>query len=409
MVVFAPYPLGETRVQREAEVLLKHGYEVDVVCLRLPGDSAFGEYKGVKIYRQKYRLPFNFTNINGLSEKFLKYFRFFFSAGIRVTQLHLQKRYTTIQVHNLPDFLVFCTLIPKLIGVPIILDLHDLMVEFYAGRFGQKTSFISHLIRWQEALACRFADHVITVSEHWRQALIRRGVPENKCSVVMNVADDQIFHSSDYKDHFVQSQQEFRLIYHGSMQQRYGLDLALQAIDGVRHEIPYVHLSLIGFGPFLPDLQTMVNHLSLQDHVSFEPLHLSEELPELIASCNLGIVPYRSDVFTDGLVPTKLMEYAAMELPAIASRTTTIQAYFSDANVEFFEPGNVKDLTRCILMLYHNPNRMAELARNSQNFNQRYNWTRISAEYVELIKRLGDRGLSPDKKMVEQNPRNLNQ
>ena len=39
MIVFAPYPLGETRVQREAEALLKHGYEVDVICVRLPGET----------------------------------------------------------------------------------------------------------------------------------------------------------------------------------------------------------------------------------------------------------------------------------------------------------------------------------------------------------------------------------
>ena len=113
--------------------------------------------------------------------------------------------------------------------------------------------------------------------------------------------------------------------------------------------------------------------------------HLAEELPDIIRSCDLGVVPYRSDVFTDGLLPTKLMEYAALGLPAVAARTTAIQAYFSDTNTEFFEPGNVDDLARCILRLYHNPDRMAELARGSQNFNQRYNWTNISAEYVAVI------------------------
>lgn len=194
MIVFATYPLGETRVQREAEALVRAGYKVDVICIRIPGDPALSEYKGVKIYRQKYRSPISLLNSGGLSEKFLKYLRFFFTAGIRVTQLYFKKKYSTIQVHNLPDFLVFCTLIPKLLGVPIILDLHDLMPEFYAGRFGHGTSFSARLIRLQEQMACRFADHVITVSEHWREALIERGVPAKKCSVVMNVADDHIFY-----------------------------------------------------------------------------------------------------------------------------------------------------------------------------------------------------------------------
>jgi glycosyltransferase involved in cell wall biosynthesis len=75
-------------------------------------------------------------------------------------------------------------------------------------------------------------------------------------------------------------------------------------------------------------------------------------------------------------------------MPAVASRTTANLAYFSDANVEFFEPGNVDDLARCIRELYHSPEHMAELARGSQNFNRRYNWSKISEEYVSLVDHL---------------------
>jgi glycosyltransferase involved in cell wall biosynthesis len=390
MVVYAPYPLGETRVQREAEALVRAGYEVDVICIRLPGDSSIDEYKGVRIYRQKFQLPFSLTKGTSLSEKFVNYLRFFFSAGIHLTQLYFKKHYSTIQVHNLPDFLVFCAIIPKLLGTPIILDLHDLMVEFYAGRFGKNTSFTTRLINWQERLACRFADHVITVSEHWRQALSDRGVPSDKCTVVMNVADDKIFFPSNGNHSQTKKHHGFRLIYHGSMQERYGLDLAVQAIARIQHEIPDVHLSLMGAGPFLPNLREMIDNLGLNEYVSIEPLHLAEDLPDIINSCDVGVVPYRSDIFTDGLLPTKLMEYAAMEVPAIAARTSTIQAYFNDANVEFFEPGNVDDLARCILLLFHHQDRLVTLAQRSRNFNQRYNWAKIGALYVALVNQLSN-------------------
>ena len=137
MVVFASYPLGETRVQREADALVKHGYKVDVICVRIPGNLAVDCHKGVTIYRENYRYLVRLIKTVGLGEKFLKYVNFFFTAAIKLTWLHFQNRYDTIQVHNLPDFLVFCAVIPKLLGTPIILDLHDLMPEFYAGRFGQ--------------------------------------------------------------------------------------------------------------------------------------------------------------------------------------------------------------------------------------------------------------------------------
>lgn len=389
MVVYAIYPLGETRVQREAEALVKNGFEVDVICFRLRGEPPVDEYKGVKIYREKDLFPISHARSNGLFRKFLEYLSFFLSAALRVTKLHFQKRYTAIQVHNLPDFLVFCTLIPKLMRVPIILDLHDLMPEFFASRTGNSKSILARLIRFQERMACKFADHVITVSEHWRKSLIQRGVPETKCSVVMNVADETIFHPLEQLRDETQNVESFRLIYHGTFVERYGLDLAIRAVDRVRLEIPGIHLTLVGWGEYLPDMINMIDQLGLKDYITIDNLHLAEELPKIIRYCDLGVVAYRNDIFTDGLLPTKLMEYAAMGIPAIAARTTSIQSYFDGSNVEFFEPGNLDDLVRCIIMLYKNPDRMIELANKSQNFNRRYNWPQISKEYVTLVNRLG--------------------
>ena len=392
MIVYARYPLGETRVQREAEALINSCYEVDVICARVAGEAAMDEYKGVRIYREEYCFPVRLAKRDGLAYQFLNYLRFFISAAARVTRLHKQRPYDTIQVHNLPDFLVFCALIPKLGGVPIILDLHDLMPEFYASRFGQDGSpLLARLIRWQERLACGFADHVITVSEHWREALIERGVPAHECSVVMNVADENIFHWSEAGRPRLLGKDEFRLIYHGTIVYRYGLDLALRAIDQVRHSIPNVHLTIVGVGDYGSTLMQMTQELGLNNHVTIDKLYLAEELPEIIRAADVGIVPYRNDIFTDGLLPTKLMEYAALGLPAIAARTTAIEAYFKDTMVEFFEPGDVDDLARCIRMLYKNPERLADLAQGSRKFHQRYNWAKIGAEYVALVERLDSR------------------
>jgi glycosyltransferase involved in cell wall biosynthesis len=381
MVVLAYYPLGETRVQREAEALVAHGYEVDVLCLRGRDESPEAVHQGVSIHR----LPLRIKK-SSLFKQFLNYLQFFILAAIAVTRLHWKHAYSSIQVHNLPDFLVFCTLLPKLNGVPVILDLHDLMPEFYVGRFGvSKGGWLSALVRWQERQACKFADHVITVSEHWRQALIQRGVPANKCSVVMNVADERIFTPGPARDR-PRMDQSFRMIYHGSVVYRYGLDLAIQAVNVVKDEIPGIHLTILGDGDAIPDLIKMTETLGLQDHVAiYDELRPAEELPEIIRAADLGVVPYRNDVFTDGLLPTKLMEYAAMGLPSIASRTTAMERYFSDTMAEFFLPGDADGLARCIRLLYTSPQRMTELKAGCAVFNERYNWKKISAEYAALV------------------------
>ena len=388
MVVFAPYPLGETRVQREAEALLRAGYQVDVICLRLRGEPAQDEYKGVSIYREAFRMPW--VKPDTLLEKFSQYLRFFFTASVRLNRLHARKHYQSIQVHNLPDFLVFCTLLPRLQGVPVLLDLHDLMPEFFAGRFGSSRSIIMRLILYQERLSCAFAQHVITVSEHWRQALIKRGVKENQSSTVMNLADERIFSPLPVEKQRRRAPGEFKMIYHGSIKERFGLDLIIKAVDLLKQDIPHIHFTLVGSGEYLSDLVQQICQTHLEDYVSVLKPVVAEELPDLIGACDVGIVPYHNDVFTDGLVPTKLMEYAALGIPAIASKTSAISYYFTDTNVELFEPGSLNDLTRVILFLYQHPERMADLTCGSQKFNQRYNWSQSSAEYVSLIDRLGN-------------------
>jgi glycosyltransferase involved in cell wall biosynthesis len=382
MVVYASYPLGETRVQREAEALVAAGFEVDVICTRNEGEPPRAEYQHVQIHR----LPVRIRKA-GLARQFVDYLRFFVLATIKLTRLHRQRRYGTIQVHNLPDFLVFCAVLPKLRGVPIVLDLHDLMPEFFRGRFGDRHRALQRLIILQERWACRFADHVITVSEHWRETLRSRGVDPDKCSVVMNLADESVFVAGPRRH---VPDRELRLLYHGTVTYRYGLDLAVRAVallrDGHGED---VHLTILGLGDQMADLAGLVSELRLEGHVELRNEILpAEDLPPIIDDADLGVVPYRNDVFTDGLVPTKLMEYAVMGLPCVAARTTVIEHYFRDSMVEFFEPGDAADLARAVHELRASPGRLERLARGSTRFTDRYNWRSAGRAYVELIRRL---------------------
>lgn len=386
MVVHAYYPLAETRVQREAEALLAHGYEVDVICLRLPTEAKEEVVQGVNVYR----LSVQRDRKRGLMGQLLEYLHFLLLAALKLVQLYKQKRYQVVQIHNLPDFLVFCALWPKLNGARVILDIHDLMPEFFAVRANRSMdSWLVRLVIWQEQLSCRFASHVITVTEAWRQVLIKRGVPSDKCSVVMNLADPQYFNGVTAND-LPQQEGPFRLIYHGSLTQRNGLDLALRALAQVHQEIPDVRLIVHGRGEFLEGIHGLVEELNLRDCVDissrFVPI---TELPKLIKSAHVGLAPYRSDVFTDGILPTKLMEYAALGVPAIAARTSGISAYFDGSMLEFFAPEDVDGLANCIRALYYDRARLSELAQNAAKFNQRYNWPNQSAEYVGLVDNLG--------------------
>ena len=305
--------------------------------------------------------------------------------------LHLRRRYGVVQTHNLPDF-VFAALGPKLLGARVILDLHDLMPEFYAARGGHSmTSLAVRLVIWQEQISCRFADHVITVTDIWRETLIARGVPTSKISVVMNVADTRIFRPSRAELPSHHRNGALRLIYHGTLTHRYGVDLILQALAHVRHEIPGLCLTLIGAGDALDDLKRLAEELGVEDQVDFRSEVYASQLPPLIAQADAGVVPNRNDLFTDTLLPTKLLEYVALDTPVIAARTRTIAAYFDDSMVRFFRPGDAADLADAILDLHTDRSHLELLARNARKFDEKHSWSQVSAQYVALVDRLNGR------------------
>ena len=316
MVVHAYYPIGESRVQREAKALVDNNCKVDVICLRQPGEPSRAVVYGVNVYR----MPVRRHKGCGVWIQLVEYLAFFCLSFWRLTTLHLQQRYSAVQLHNPPDFLVFAALAPRLMGVKVILDLHDLTPEFYASRFkSDMDAWPVRLVRWQEYLACLFANHVITVSEPWRQTLIQRGLAPDKCSVVMNVADSKLFRRDQLKQH-LPPDNYFHLFYHVTLTHRYGIDIALQAVARLQGDLPDIRLTIHG----------------------------------------RGLVPYRRDVFTDGILPTKLMEYAALGIPTVVARTPSISAYFDETMVEFFTAEDVEELAHYIRTLYYDQARLNE-------------------------------------------------
>lgn len=393
MIVHAYYPLGETRVEREAMALIDHGYEVDVVCLQDVGEPAHEVADSVHVYR----LPVARSKRRSRFLQLLEYLAFLVLAFGKVSALHWRRRYGVVQAHNLPDFLVFAALGPKLMGARVILDIHDLMPDFFAAHTQQHgAGLLLRLVTLQERLSCWFADHVITVTDTWRETLIRRGVPPEKVSVVMNVADPRIFYrrlpdSTAVNGVAGRTNGHFNLIYHGTIKYHYGIDLIIRAVHKVRSAVPGIHLTLIGPGEALPDLERLARELGVEDCVEFSsnPVHASK-LPERIAQADVGVVPNRDDAFTGSLLPTKLMEYVALGTPVIAARTPTISAYFDDSMVKFFRPGDADDLAESIIALYNNRSLLQEFVCNADRFNQTYSWASVSARYVQLIDKLNE-------------------
>lgn len=116
---------------RYVRTLAARGDTVNVIALRPAGAPWRIDEDGVTIYQIQRRS----TTERAAWVYLLKLLWFWFKSMLVISWLQLRRRYDVVHVHNVPDFLVFAAWLPKLMGAGLILDIHDMMPELYAGKF----------------------------------------------------------------------------------------------------------------------------------------------------------------------------------------------------------------------------------------------------------------------------------
>jgi glycosyltransferase involved in cell wall biosynthesis len=371
----------DPRCQREVHVLLQEGNEVDVICRRDAGRPRI-ERDGRLTVR---RLPIPLRR-GGAFTYLADYALFFLAAFVVLTALHLRRRYKLVQVHSLPDPLVFAALVPKLTGARVVLDLHECMPEFFATKFGLPLDhWAVRLIGAVEQASIRFADFTITCTEQMREAFVSRGADPNGIGVIHNTAEEDIFDPARHPPR-ARDNGRFTLICHGSVEERYGLDTAIEAIAKLADEIPELRLQIYGKGSQLAELRELAAQLDVRDRVDFNGKWVPiEELLDAIASADGGIVAMKRDAFRDLVHCNKMYDLIAMRRPVITSRTRSVEAYFSDDAFLWFTAEDSEDLARAIKKLYAEPELGDRLVEQATDEVEPYRWPRQREQYKRYV------------------------
>ncbi len=268
-VVLYSYYLTDPRPRRETEALVNAGMEADVICLKSDASMpAFETVNGVNIYR----VPLKRRRSGKLTYA-MQYGFFFLSAFWRLTWWELKGHYDLVHVHNMPDFLVFTALVPRLRGAKVVLDLHDPMPELFCGIYGpKKETFLFRLLRGLERQSIAFADKVLTPNISFRELFASRNQAAEKIEIVMNSPDPSIFRASAAGPETAarNGKRPFRMMYHGLLVERHGLDLAIDALARLQGRIPEVVLELYGEKtPYVDRILRQIDDLKLQEVVHF--------------------------------------------------------------------------------------------------------------------------------------------
>ena len=395
------YVPDDPRVRREVHALVDAGHTVDIICMRRPNESSLQVDGAVTIHR----LPMAHRR-GGIGRYLFEYIGFPLLAGLRLARLHRRRLYDLVQVNTVPDWLVFAAIVPRLRGVPVLLDLHECMPEFFASKF--RTSLSHPMVRVLSALeqgSIRFASGAITCTEQMREAFASRGAPQERLVVVMNSTEEAIFDPSVHRPR-AREHDRFSLISHGTVEERYGIDTLIRAVKRLNGSIDGLKLEVYGDGSYAEELEDLVDELELRPQVTFHGFAPIDDLLAGIANADAGVVAMKRDAFRDLTHCNKMFDLITMRRPVICSRTKSVMACFPDESLKYFDADDDADLARAIRELYEDPGQSRRLVERASAINEPYRWPHQRERYLAVVTALLEGRPLSSVNLMSTNPEN---
>jgi glycosyltransferase involved in cell wall biosynthesis len=371
----------DNRVMRYAEALAKRGDDVDVIALREKGQPDFDVVRGVNVYRIQERV----RDESGKLDYLYRICKFVVKSTSFLTRKHWKNPYQLIHVHSVPDFEVFATVLAKLKGAKIILDIHDIVPELYVSKFGSRESgLLFKSLVGVERLSTGYADHVIIANHIWEKRLIERSVEPGKCSVFLNYPDHSLF----YPQPRARTDDKIIMLYPGTLNWHQGLDIAVKALALVKDQLPRAELHIYGNGKARHDLEKLSESLGLNGRVVIRDMVPIDKVAEIMANADLGIVPKRNSAFGGEAFSTKILEFLTVGVPVIVSDTKIDKLYFNDDVVRFFRSDDEEDLASAIRDMAVNKDLRERMVEKAAKHAEKFSWDRRKHEYFDLVDRL---------------------
>jgi len=384
LVVLSAYPF-DPRPRRTADVLVRQGMSVDYICVADGKAPWHEETNGINIFR----VPINHQRGGKLGYAY-QYSAFILASAAILAARSRRHRYDLIFVNNMPDILVVSALLPKIFGAKVILDLHDPMPELMMTIYGKDPGSKSvRLLKFLEKWSAARADQILVPDAACRHLLAARSCPEDKIAVMMNSPDESIFPFSAARPRLPLRNKPVVVIYHGTLVERNGLDIAVEAFARLHNQLPTAQLHIYGKATsFLERVMQLARERGLEQNVLHFGQKPLEQIVAAIDACDIGVIPNRRNEFTQINMPTRIFEYLARGKPVIAPRTAGIQDYFDEDSLFFFEAGNADELAKQIEFIASHPKEALIVTERGQQVYKAHAWRQERETLERLVSKL---------------------
>jgi glycosyltransferase involved in cell wall biosynthesis len=283
-------------------------------------------------------------------------------------------------------------------GAPFVLEIRDIWPDSIVAVGALEHGRIVRALGRLEHALYDGADHIVAVDDGHRMSMIRKGIGPSKISVVADGLDVELFEPREpdrgLRMRLGFSPETFVITFTGTIGTASGLEVALGAARRLkakgRDDIAFL---LVGDGAVRSDLQEQARAEGLTN-VVFAGLVPRTELPAYLASSDACLVHFRKDDPFGTILPSELLEDAAMERPILLGFGGDARAMLAEADCGVaFEPSGDEELAAAAERLAAAPAvERRRLGENGRRYVlERFDRRRLAHDYLEILERVRSR------------------
>jgi colanic acid biosynthesis glycosyl transferase WcaI len=264
----------------------------------------------------------------------------------------------------------------SLLGViyacPVVLNLQDILPDaaIHVGLLKNKVAI--RVFETLEKYAYRTAHTISVITDGFTENLLKKNVSPEKIKCIPNWVDVNFIRPLPKAENLFRKahhlQDKFVVMYSGNIALTQGLQTVIHAAERLRH-FPEIVFVIVGEAKALDDLWRLCVEHQL-DNVLLLPFQPREQLPEMLAAADLGLVMQKHNVVAFNM-PSKIQVLLASGRPIIASvpeNGTAARAIRQSGGGVVVQPEDPETLATAIVDLYKNPAKRDVLAQQGRQY-----------------------------------------
>ena len=383
-----------TRTFEHCREWVRLGHEVTVVTCapNHPRGKLYPGYKNRLIQRetldgiQVIRLWTYLTANEGFLKRTLNYVSYMAAVTLAVPWLPK----ADVVVSTSPQFFngLAGYTVSRLKRRPWVLEIRDLWPESILAVGAIRNRTLIRLLEWLEAFAYRKADRIVPVTDAFeRYMMVERGVEAHKIQVIKNGVDLRFF--SPHVDGESLAADlgltgKFVAAYIGTHGMAHHLETILEAAASIDH--PDIVFLLVGDGAERRRLLETRDRLGLRSVLMLEQLPKAT-MPALLSQTDVSLVLLKDMELFRTVIPSKIFESMAMEVPIILGVAGEARAIVEDAGAGLcITPESADELAAAVRRLHEDPELAQRLGRQGRRYvEERFDRDRLAQRYVDVL------------------------